>query len=44
MTPEQAKALRYHCRLAAETMQRRFARALPRYGVSVVLSVNSGYE
>lgn len=36
-------AVENHCRLAAETMQPKFSRILP-IGVSVVLTVNSGYE
>lgn len=39
----QATALRHHCRLAAETVHPRFRAVLP-LGVSVVLTVNSGYE
>jgi hypothetical protein len=39
----QALALARHCRLSIETMQRDFCRALPG-GLSVVLTVNSGYE
>lgn len=38
-----AIALEHHCRLACETMHPRFARLLP-LGMSVVLTVNSGYE
>ena len=37
-------ALAYHCRLGGETVHERFVRAFPRYCVSVVLTVNSGYE
>ncbi len=36
-------ALNRHCRLSVETMHPRFARMLPG-GLSVVLTVNSGYE
>ncbi len=36
-------ALDYHCRLSIETMHPRFARRLSS-GLSVVLTVNSGYE
>ena len=39
----QALALDWHCRLSVETMQPKFARMLPN-GLSVVLTVNSGYE
>lgn len=42
MTPEQATAIRHHCRLAAETIHPRFAHR--RAGYTVVLTVNSGYE
>lgn len=38
-----ATALRYPCRLAAETAHPRYSWIDPR-GVSIVLSVNSGYE
>lgn len=37
-------AIENHCRLAAETVNVKFARAFPRHLVSVVLTVNSGYE
>lgn len=36
-------ALDRHCRLSIETMHPRYARRLPN-GLSVVLTVNSGYE
>ena len=36
-------ALQHHCRLACETAHPRFCRRLPS-GLSVVLTVNSGYE
>lgn len=39
----QQTALDWHCRLAVETMHPRFARRLSS-GLSVVLTVNSGYE
>jgi len=39
----QRTALGWHCRLAAETIHPRFARRLPS-GLSVILTVNSGYE
>lgn len=38
------EALRNHCRLAGETLNVRFARGFARQCVSVVLTVNSGYE
>ena len=44
MNRHQDTAITYHCRLSVETMHRRFARALPDRGLSVVLTVNSGYE
>lgn len=37
-------ALANHCRFAFETGHPRFGRAVPDAGVSVVLTVNSGYE
>lgn len=43
MNRHQSTALARHCRLSIETMRREFARALPG-GMSVVLTVNSGYE
>lgn len=43
MTPAQKVALRHYCRLAAETAHPRFLKLLPQ-GVSVVLTVDSGYE
>jgi len=39
----QALALSRHCRLSIETMHPDFSRRLPS-GLSVVLTVNSGYE
>lgn len=39
---QQHNALRFHCRLAVETVHPRFARKYDSY--SIVLSVNSGYE
>lgn len=36
------RALKYHCRLACETMHPRFAKK--HRGYSSVLTVNSGYE
>jgi hypothetical protein len=44
MTREQQTALDHHCRLAVETVHPRFG--LLRHGgrLSVVLTVNSGYE
>jgi len=38
----QRTAIENHCRLAGETINLRFAQALPL--VSIVLTVNSGYE
>jgi hypothetical protein len=43
MTPSQKTAIENHCRLAGETIQPKFARLLPS-GITVVLTVNSGYE
>ncbi len=43
MTPAQT-ALAHHCRLSIETMHPRFARLDQRAGMSLVLTVNSGYE
>lgn len=43
MNKHQRIALENHCRLSVETMDRKFARWLPG-GMSVVLTVNSGYE
>ena len=43
LTKPQKTALASHCRLSIETMHARFIRWLP-IGVSVVLTVNSGYE
>jgi hypothetical protein len=40
---QRALALKFHCRLAAETAHPRFAWVDPR-GFTVILSVNSGYE
>jgi hypothetical protein len=45
MTPEQETALKFHCRLACETMNpklQRLHQIWPRH--SLILSVNSGYE
>lgn len=44
MTPHQRIALEQHCRLSIETMRPEFCWAVPPAGVSVVLTVNSGYE
>lgn len=38
----QHNALRFHCRLAVETLHPRFAFQAETY--SIILSVNSGYE
>ena len=43
MNRHQALALARHCRLSVEAMRREFARSL-NGGLSVVLTVNSGYE
>ncbi len=43
MNRHQQTAIAYHCRLSVETMHLRFARRLSS-GLSVVLTVNSGYE
>lgn len=43
MNRHQTTAIDRHCRLAVETMSPQFARMLPG-GLSVVLTVNSGYE
>jgi hypothetical protein len=43
MTPEQRTALQNPTRFAFETAQRQFLHRL-RYGASLVLTVNSGYE
>lgn len=43
MNRYQRTAIDHHCRLSMETMHPRFARVLP-LGMSVVLTVNSGYE
>jgi hypothetical protein len=43
MTPRQRTAIDHHCRLAAETVHPRFSTMLVG-GLSVVLTVNSGYE
>ena len=43
MNRAQQTALDFHCRLATETMHTRFRR-LVRGELSVILTVNSGYE
>lgn len=43
MNRHQQTAVTHHCRLSVETMHPRFSRRLPS-GLSVVLTVNSGYE
>jgi hypothetical protein len=43
MNRHQDTAITCHCRLSVETMHQRFSRRLPS-GLSVVLTVNSGYE
>jgi hypothetical protein len=37
-------ALEHHCRLGGETVHERFVKGFARHCVSVVLTVNSGYE
>jgi hypothetical protein len=44
MNRHQRYALKHHCRLAGECVKREFAYARPSDGISVVLTVNSGYE
>lgn len=44
MTPHQRLAIEHHCLLSIETMRPKFAWAVPAAGVTVVLTVNSGYE
>jgi len=44
MTPQQARALRYHCRFAFETAHPRFGWVASTGRHSVILTVNSGYE
>lgn len=44
MTESQRIALAHHCRFAFETVQARFCRVALGGRVSVVLTVNSGYE
>lgn len=47
MNRHQQTALDWHCRLSIETMHPRFGRVLtngPAVGLTVVLTVNSGYE
>jgi hypothetical protein len=45
MTPAQQLALTHHCRLAVETTHPRFRSLLdPKRPISLVLTVNSGYE
>ena len=44
MTREQQTALDHHCRLAVETAHPRFGSLLHGGAVSLVLTVNSGYE
>jgi len=43
LSERQRTALLHHCRLAAETINPRFAERLRR-GVTLVTTVNSGYE
>ena len=44
MNAQQKLALDNHCRFAFETAQPRFALGLEKRHVSIVLTVNSGYE
>jgi hypothetical protein len=44
VTPEQRTAIENHGRLSMETMRPEFSYPWPAAGVSVVLTVNSGYE
>ena len=44
MNRHQRVALDRHCRLSIETMHPDFGRTLPQRMLSVVLTVNSGYE
>lgn len=43
MNRYQREALTHHCRLSVETLHPRF-RHVTSHGMSVVLTVNSGYE
>jgi hypothetical protein len=43
MTPEQKVAIRHHCRFAFETAKPQFGHRI-KYGASLALTVNSGYE
>jgi hypothetical protein len=44
MNDRQRIAIEHHCRFGFETAQARFAHLVPGGGISVVLTVNSGYE
>ncbi len=44
MNARQGVAIQNHCRFAFETAQARFSWVMEREKVSVVLTVNSGYE
>lgn len=44
MTPAQLTALVHHCRLAVETIHPRFRHVFSNSVISVILTVNSGYE
>jgi hypothetical protein len=44
VTEFQRIAIAQHCRLSIETMRDEFRHVLPGLGVSVILTVNSGYE
>lgn len=42
MTPQQQTAIKYHCRLAGETIHPRFRRVNEL--ISIIMTVDSGYE
>lgn len=44
MTPAQYIAIKYPCRFAFETAHPRFGEYIDSSGVSLVLTVNTGYE
>lgn len=44
MTAAQQRALQQHCRLAFETAHPKFGRVSEDGRVSIILTVNSGYE
>jgi hypothetical protein len=43
LTPQQRTAIENHCRLSGETINPLF-RSVRRDGISIILTVNSGYE